>query len=195
MNFLAHFYIADITDEPLIGHFLGDFVKGRQIKMYACDVRSAILSHRRIDTFIDGHAVARGSRGRFSYNRRHFAGVIVDVCYDHFLARHWDRFGKEPLDVFVQKVYQQLKDDSNLLNAYQKSVLARMIDYDWLGSYYHLNHVGTALDRIAGRLTRGQAFFGSIAEIEENYQELDADFKAFFPDLISFSNDFRCFTH
>jgi acyl carrier protein phosphodiesterase len=191
MNFLVHFYIADITADMFIGQFLGDFVKGRHLEIYSFKVRSGILFHRKIDSFSDAHAVTGISRERFSSRRRRFAGVIVDVCYDHFLARHWHHFGKGTLDAFSQKVYHQLNDHSHLLSDHQKMVLARMIEYNWLGSYYHLEHVGTALDRIAGRLNQGRAFLGSIDEVKANYQELEADFKSFFPELISFCKNYK----
>ncbi len=117
--------------------------------------------------------------------------MIVDVCYDHFLARHWQGFADDTLDAFVRKVYRQLNQSRNLLNEHQEFILTRMIDYDWLGSYYYIDHVGTALDRIAGRLARGQAFIGSVAEIKGNYRSLEADFKSFFPDLIEFAKKYK----
>lgn len=191
MNFLTHLCIADMLDDSLVGQFLGDFVKGRQVERYSPKVRSAILFHRRIDSFSDAHAATRASRGRFSKGRRRFAGVIVDVCYDHFLARHWAAFRKDALADFVRRAYDRLRANRTLFNEHQVFIVDRMIAYDWLGSYYHLAHVGTALDRIASRLTRGDAFVGSIAEIKVHYHALEADFLWFFPELIEFSKDYK----
>ena len=187
MNFLAHFYVAELRNERYVGHFLGDFVKGSRLTGYSAPVRQGILMHRKTDSFADAHAVTRASRQRFSPRLRRFAGVMVDLCYDHFLARHWRELGCGKLKEFTKKVYGQLEKDSHLLTNDQKQVAARMIELDWLCRYADIHVVGKALDRIAGRLTRGDAFMGSISEITANYQALETDFKTFFPDLTNFS--------
>lgn len=187
MNFLIHLYVADQNRDSLIGHFLGDFVKGNKLQRFDRPIQAAIRCHRKIDTFSDSHDATRRSRRRISKLRRRFAGVIVDVCYDHFLARQWQCFEQVSLKSFTRKVYRELQHHRQLLSAHEQLVLDRMIDYDWLGSYYHLENVGIALDRISTRLTRGEAFLGSISDVEANYEGLERDFNAFFPDLIEFS--------
>lgn len=187
MNFLIHLYVADQNKDSLIGHFLGDFVKGSNLQRFNQQIQAAIRCHRKIDTFSDHHDATRRSRRRISKIRRRFAGVIVDVCYDHFLARNWNRYKQCSLQSFTRKVYKELQQHRPLLNTHEQLVLDRMIDYDWLGSYYHLENVGIALDRISTRLSRGDAFLGSICDVESNYKGLERDFNAFFPDLIYFS--------
>lgn len=187
MNYLAHLYLADLNSDSLTGHFLGDFVKGRQLGRYSQELQAAILFHRKIDSFTDAHPVIQTSRNRFKPPWRRFAGVIVDVCGDHFLARHWNTYHHAPLPDFARRVYAQLDRDRALLTEQSAFVLSRMITHDWLGSYFHLKNVGLALDRIAGRLSRGSAFMGSLNQIEAQYIDLRMDFQAFFPELIDFS--------
>jgi acyl carrier protein phosphodiesterase len=191
MNYLAHLYLADCREDSLIGHFLGDFIKGRLQDRYDETLRRAIVFHRRIDTFSDSHPVVSACRRRFQPPWRRFAGVIVDVCYDHFLACHWERYNREPLSIFTQRIYAQLRQGKDLLNGASEHVLERMITHDWLGSYLHLDNVGLALDRIAGRLTRGALFLGSLAEIKTNYRELQNDFHSFFPQLLNYAHQYR----
>jgi len=62
-----------------------------------------------------------------------------------------------------------------------------MISENWLGSYIHLERVGDALDRIAGRLSRGGQFMRAVTEIEANYEALEIDFLAFSPTLLLFA--------
>lgn len=190
MNYLAHLYLADLNGDSLTGHFLGDFVKGRQLGRYSRKLQAAILFHRKIDSFTDAHPVIQTSRNRFKPPWRRFAGVIVDVCGDHFLARHWRTYHHAPLSDFTRRVYAQLDRDRALLTEQSAFVLSRMITYDWLGSYIHLKNVGLALDRIAGRLSRGSDFMGSLAEIEARYRDLNEDFQRFFPELIDFSRSY-----
>lgn len=191
MNFLIHLYLADLNDDSLVGHFLGDFVKGRQLQHYDTVLRAAILFHRKIDSFSDAHPVIKECRSRFRPPWRRFAGVIVDVCYDHFMTHHWHAYSDETLINFTRRIYAQLNRDRTPLTGQSGFVLTHMITHDWLGSYYHLENVGLALDRIAGRLTHGTQFLGSLTEIKTHYEDMKQDFQRFFPDLIDFSRRYK----
>ena len=186
MNFLAHLCLSGTDDDALIGGLLGDFVKGTPEGRYRPAVADAIRFHRAVDSYSDAHAVTRTSRERISPARRRFAGVIVDMGYDHFLCRHWRRFNSEDLEAFVHRVYGVLAANRSLLPERLTRILPRMIAEDWLGSYIHLDRVGDALDRITCRLSRGSCFLHAVTEIEQNYAALEADFLAFFPDLVAF---------
>ena len=93
MNWLAHLRLA--PDEPLVrlGNLAGDFVRGVDLQTLDPRVRRGIDQHRAIDRFVDGHEVHRRSRARFGEAWRRFAGVALDVFYDHFLARDWAQYG------------------------------------------------------------------------------------------------------
>ncbi len=191
MNYLAHLYLADAANDSLIGHLLGDFVKGAAINGYDHVIQDAIRFHRKIDSFSDAHEFTRASRNRIGPQWRRFAGIMVDVCYDHFLALGWHRFSDEPLPVFVRRVYADLQAHRACMPDAAERVLMRMVSYDWLGSYQDINKVGVALDRIAGRLTQGERFLGAISDIQANYQGLQEDFFSFFPELIDFALAFK----
>jgi acyl carrier protein phosphodiesterase len=191
LNYLIHLFFADLGEEALLGSLLGDFVKGNPAGRFPAAVTDAIILHRKIDSFSDGHVVTRRSRERISPVRRRFAGVIVDVCYDHFLSRHWRQFSPLDLQPFVDRVYSALSNHRAMLPERLDRVLPRMIAENWLGSYSRLKDVGLTLDRIADRLSRGGVFKGAVAEIEANYGELDADFLSFFPDLVAFSTNWK----
>jgi acyl carrier protein phosphodiesterase len=191
MNYLAHLYLADAANDSLVGQLLGDFVKGGTIRDFRADIQAAIYFHRKIDSFADSHPFTRISRNRVAPQRRRFAGIVVDVCYDHFLARNWHHFADEALPVFIQRVYADLQTNRDLLTADAERVLTRMVLHDWLGSYGDIYKVGVALDRIAGRITRGERFMGAIADIQDNYQALQEDFFNFFPELVAFARTFK----
>ena len=186
MNFLAHLLLDSGSDDALLGSLMGDFVKGDTAGRFTAPVSDAILLHRKIDSFADAHMITRKSRNRISPLRRRFAGIIVDVCYDHFLSRHWRHFGTTDLKPFVDRVYAVLIKNRSLLPERLRRILPFMISQNLLGSYIHLEKVGDALDRIAGRLSRGGQFMRAITEIEANYDALEIDFLAFFPDLTLF---------
>jgi acyl carrier protein phosphodiesterase len=186
VNYLSHLLFSDYSEDALLGSLLGDFVKGSTEGRFSAAVADAILLHRKIDSFADAHMVTRQSRNRISPLRRRFAGIIVDVCYDHFLSRHWRRYGAIDLESFVDRVYAVLSKNRSRLPERFSRILPRMISENWLGSYIHLERVGDALDRIAGRLSRGGQFMRAVTEIEANYEALEIDFLAFFPDLAAF---------
>ncbi len=190
MNFLAHLFLADRNNDSLSGQLLGDIVKGRAIEGFEPDIRHGIAFHRKIDAYSDAHAVTRASRRRISPRRRRFAGVIIDVCYDHFLARHWHRYTEEPLAGFCQRVYGRLSSERGRSTEVIRPLLKRMVAYDWLGGYRRIDNIAIVLDRVAGRLTRGDRFLGAVTEIQDNYDDLEGDFLFFFPDLMDYSSEY-----
>jgi acyl carrier protein phosphodiesterase len=191
LNYLSHLLFAGTSEDALLGSLLGDFVKGSTKGRFSAAVSDAILLHRKIDSFADAHMVTRRSRSRISPLRRRFAGIIVDVCYDHFLSRHWRDFSMIDLQSFVERVYVVLRNNRDLLPERLSRILPCMISENWLGSYIHLERVGVALDRIAGRLSRGGLFISAVTEIEANYEALEIDFLGFFPDLAAFCTEWK----
>lgn len=184
MNYLAHLFLAERDDEGLVGSLLGDFVKGRPDPGLAAGVRRGIRLHRAIDTYTDAHPVHRRSRNRIGRQRRRFAGIIVDVCYDHFLSRHWDEYAEESLQSFARQVYETLRAHEPMLPGRLQTVVPRMIAQDWLCSYGELENVGRALDGISRRLRRENPLIGAVQEVRDNYESLGEDFRCFFPELL-----------
>lgn len=92
MNYLAHLYLADDSPGSLIGSLLGDFVKGNLDNAYDEEITRGILIHRRIDSFSDSHEKVLESKRLISPKRRTFSSIIIDVSFDHFLARDWSEY-------------------------------------------------------------------------------------------------------
>ena len=191
MNYLAHLFLAERTADGLLGSLLGDFVKGRPDPQFPTAVRRGIALHRRIDSYTDAHPLHRESRNRIAGARRRYAGIIVDVCYDHFLCRHWSEYTSESLDALVDRVYGILDAHRDRLPGRLRSIAPRMIADDWLRSYRDLDNVGRALDGISRRIPRANPLAGAVAELEANYAGLAEDFHRFFPDLESFARETR----
>jgi acyl carrier protein phosphodiesterase len=118
--------------------------------------------------------------------QRRFAGIIVDICYDHFLYRHWTEFSDLILDRFISRVYDILMIHRAMLPLRLKTMIPIMIREDWLGSYRELSGVEKTLSRLSARLTNGDRLPGAIEEIKIHYRKLETNFLTFFPDLIHF---------
>lgn len=189
MNFLAHALLSHATPQLLTGGMLGDFVKGAVQDQYAPEVRAGILLHRAIDRYTDAHALVHASRARISPARRRFAGVLVDVFYDHFLAGHWSCYSEQPLEEFTRQVYATLLPQAAGFPERLQRILPRMAADDWLASYAEIESVDAALHGIARRFARFTRFARApvladgVQELLRNYAELEQDFLAFFPEL------------
>jgi acyl carrier protein phosphodiesterase len=183
MNFLAHIYLAQTSPELIVGSILGDFVKGTIGNEYPEGVKKGIKLHRKIDFYADSHMKTLACRNLISSKRRRFAGIIVDLCYDHFLSKHWMRYAKVDLASFIAHAYDILRRYEPVFPDRLRVLMPRMIRENWLGAYKELSGVERALNRMAGRIRRVEKLTGSIEEIKLNYQEMETNFLAFFPDL------------
>jgi acyl carrier protein phosphodiesterase len=193
VNYLAHTLLSSHTPEAIVGGMLGDFVKGSVPARYGPEVRAAILTHRAIDRYTDAHELHRASRALVSPERRRFAGILVDVFYDHFLVRHWARFSAQPLPGFTQSVYAALQSRHDSLPERLQRILPHMAGDDWLGSYGDLDSVYAALHGIARRFSRfprAAVLLDGIEELENNYTALERQFLAFFPQVERFAREY-----
>ena len=107
MNFLAHLYLSKNNKNILIGNFIADAVKGKKYQNYSKEIQAGILLHREIDNYTDAHPVVRKSKQRLNKRYKHYDGVIIDILYDHFLAKNWHNYSDIPLDIYAENVYSQ----------------------------------------------------------------------------------------
>ena len=130
MNYLAHLYLSGGDTEVMIGNFIADHIRGNQFKRYSQGIQRGIRLHREIDTYTDAHPITRRSKRRLDKKYGLYAGVIIDLFYDHFLAKNWDEYSAIPLDVYEASVYALL--GSNLENLPEKTqhLLPLMVEYN-----------------------------------------------------------------
>ncbi|MFC6673631.1 ACP phosphodiesterase [Marinobacterium aestuariivivens] len=160
------------------------FRPGRDLDAWPQPVEAGIRLHRRIDAYTDRHPDVLAALGLMSPVRRRFAGIIVDVAFDHFLVRHWSRYEARALPNFVAGVYRRLGDEAALMPETARLRFERMREYDWLVSYGELEVVARALDAIASRLSRRTALYGAGEEVVARYDALETCFLRFYPQLL-----------
>jgi acyl carrier protein phosphodiesterase len=190
MNYLAHLYLADTSEEFLIGSFLGDFVKGSIGDRYSREISSGINFHRKVDMYADTHEKTIASRNLFGREKRRFAGIILDICYDHFLSKHWSEYSDTDLPEFIDHAYGLLQKYRDIFPERLKEVLPRLINQNWLGTYLTLEGVEITLNRIAKRISKKNSLEGSMSEIRSNYADLETNFLIFFPELVAYAKSF-----
>lgn len=145
MNFLAHIYLSGDDDLIKIGNFMADGIRGNDYRNFNPDIQKGILLHRAIDTFTDTHPIFRKSKHRLHEAYGHYSGVIMDVFYDHFLAKNWDRYSETPLETYVAAFYSSLKEHYDLLTEKTKGLMPYMIERNWLVSYASIDGIATIL--------------------------------------------------
>jgi acyl carrier protein phosphodiesterase len=196
MNYLAHLYLADGTPHSLLGNLLGDFVKGNDLVAFPEGVRRGIQMHRHVDSFTDSHLVFHRSVSRISPRWGWFAGIIIDVYYDHLLASRWERYSPTSLRTFADGVYRVLEEHRALLPTQARKPLARLIANDRLFSYARLEGITAALvsisQRIRERIPRRPVHLeDAVLDLQACHAELSVDFDAFFPELVAFADGWK----
>jgi acyl carrier protein phosphodiesterase len=191
VNYLAHLFLSPPGEDAMLGSLMGDFVKGPLTShaisaRYSEEMTRAIALHRKIDTYTDSHPVVRESWNRISKGRRRFAGVMVDVFYDHYLAKYWSEFHHKPLSEFTGDFYAVLARRHSEMPERLQGITNSMISLDWLGSYAQIKSIRGALNRISQRLRRENTLFDSADELQENYAEMELDFRRYIPDAVEF---------
>ena len=117
MNFLAHIYLSGDDDMITIGNFMADGIKGKKYLKYPEGIQKGILIHRWIDSYTDSHTITKQSTKRLHAKYGHYSGVIVDILYDHFLAKNWHQYHEQSLETYVDDFYELLKTHHHLLTS------------------------------------------------------------------------------
>ncbi|OLQ84971.1 ACP phosphodiesterase [Vibrio ponticus] len=196
MNFLAHLHIAHVSNSSLMGNLLGDFVKGDPDKQYSHIVSQGIRLHRFVDSYTDSHSVMREAKSYFSPETRRFAGIALDVMWDHYLATNWKLYHDRPLNDFCRFAEREVKLEqhqsatiSELPNRYLQ-MTTRMWQGQWLQSYQTLENIEFALQRMSLRSPRMAPLAECFAPLSAHYAELESLFVDFYPELLQVSRDF-----
>lgn len=183
MNFLAHIYLSGENDLIKIGNFMADGIRGKQFEHFPDDVQKGIILHRFIDTYTDSHDVFRKSTKRLHEKYHHYAGVIVDIVYDHFLAKNWTKYSDEKLEVFINRFYNSLYDNYSILTEKTQDLMPYMIERNWLLSYRTvegIHQILTQMDRRSKNISRMQY---ASEELKQYYTDFEEEFTIFFEDI------------
>lgn len=185
MNYLAHLHLGGAAPAQLLGSLYGDFVKGPLAGQWPAEIEAAIRLHRRIDAFTDSHPLQAEARARFPRERRRYAGILLDLFFDHCLALNWTDYADEPLAQFTGRVYQVLAAEP-VLPGRLALIAPRMAAQDWLGSYTEFEVLNDVVRGMQRRLSRPEGLDGSMLELQRLYEPLMGDFQRFYPELQAF---------
>jgi acyl carrier protein phosphodiesterase len=183
MNFLAHIYLSGENDLIKIGNFMADGIRGKQFEHFPEDIQRGILLHRFIDTYTDSHDIFRQSTKRLHEKYHHYAGVIVDILYDHFLAKNWSNYSDEKLESFINRFYRSLHENYEILTERTQDIMPYMIQRNWLLSYRTVEGIHQILTQMDRRSKNASKMQFASEELKEFYTEFEQEFTAFFEDI------------
>jgi acyl carrier protein phosphodiesterase len=186
MNYLAHIFLSGTDDEIILGNFIGDYVKGGEYNKYPLLIKKGILLHRRIDAFTDRHKVVHQSMRYFAPKFHKYAGIIIDVLYDHFLITNWDKFSPKPLDVFKKDIFELLKSNYAILPERVQFFVSSFIQKDWIEIYSSIDGLMSVFIRMSMRTTLPDHSEYAREVLRKYYVQLESEFLTYFPDIIRY---------
>ena len=190
MNYLAHIFLSGENSNVMIGNFMADSIKGSKHDSYPAEIQKGILLHRQIDTTTDAHPAFRQSTKRLHKNYGHYSGIIVDIFYDHFLAKNWSEYSDIPLADYIQSFYKLLRDNFEILPANIQKMVPIMMEGNWLLIYADLEGIDRVLAGMNRRTKNRSGMDKAGQELKEFYTLFEADFRLVMKDLLTLSDDF-----
>jgi acyl carrier protein phosphodiesterase len=184
MNHFAHLVLSQPTVESVVGNLLGDFARGVDADSLSAAVHAGLLNHRAVDRFTDSHPLVLDMKRCFSSRRRRFAGIALDIYFDHLLLTHWQRFEQRDPDELIAEFYQRMTAGQSLMpGSEMRRVTRRIVDYDWFGSYRDADAIAETLDRVAARIRFANDFDNAIEDLQRHHEPIRDGFLEFYPQL------------
>ncbi|MDI9538807.1 ACP phosphodiesterase [Xiashengella succiniciproducens] len=183
MNYLAHLYLSGPSDGVRLGNFIGDYVKGNRFSLYPPEIRKGILLHRQIDSFMDEHPLSHASAELFRARYTRFSRVIIDVVYDHYLAKNWDKYSDQSLHDFVNEVHKLFITNYFILPPQVRQFLPFLIRSRRMENYQHLSGIEKTLKIMANHTVLPDHSAWAVEQIVKNDRQLQEQFTGFFEDI------------
>jgi len=190
MNFLAHLYLGNIDKEIVLGNFIADGIRANNYHHFSNKIQFGIKMHREIDVFTDQHLIFRQSKRRLNPKYRLYKGIIIDLIYDHFLAKNWAKYSAIPLTNYSTAVYSLLQHHNKILPTRTQHILPYMTTQNWLCMYGTIPGITSILHDMNVRTKGKSKMDQAIEDLLENYTIFEQDFTLFFEELKKFSEHY-----
>jgi len=184
MNFLAHIYLSGDNDDVRLGNFIGDYIKGRAFHIYPEKIKEGILLHRFIDSFTDKNTHTLDAKNLFAPKYRKYAGIVIDIIYDHFLAANWLKYSYVDLKDFINEFHDLLVERNDMLPAEVQEFVPRLIRNNRIYSYKDIEGIRSVLSTMPKYTSLPDHADFAIDILKENYEFLRHNFSLFFSDII-----------
>ncbi len=180
MNFLAHAWLArGGSDDFLWGNLIADGVKGSDLSSWPAEVASGIRHHRRVDAFVDAHPVVVAVRRRSPNRQRRYAGIGLDLMWDHFISRELQRQARPSL--LIPRTYRVLL--ARPAPARLARLVPLLVEQDWLHRYADFAFTCRAIAGIGQRLTGPNRLAELVPWLAAEHSRLEEDFQRLWPEV------------
>lgn len=190
MNFLAHQFLSFQKPEIQIGNLYGEIVRAKDYMNYPDGIRKGILLHRSIDSFTDSNPIVKKSTRIFQPNYGKYAPVIVDVIYDYFLIKNWNKYSDLGFEDFVNGCYTLFKENMSGFPENLKFIIRHLLNYDWFRNYRSFDGIEETLRGISGRSKFKNNISEAVHELKIFENQLNENFNDFFPLLLEHCKNF-----
>ncbi len=189
MNYLAHIYLSFGDPKVTLGNFIADVVRGKDYLEYPEEVQHGLLLHREIDTYTDSHPIPRRSSKLLHSRYHHYSMVIVDIYYDHFLAKLWEEYSEVPLLEYTTDFYGLLRENLHWMPQPIQRMSHYMMQDNWLYNYSQFDGLQRVFQGMNRRTKLKSGMDTAVEDLEMYYSDFEADFRTFFEDLVIFSRE------
>lgn len=186
MNYLAHSFLSFQKTELIVGNFIADSLQGNKFEGLNEGIIKGIKLHRKIDSYTDSHPIHLASKHYFRKHFDKYSGVVVDIIYDHFLAKNFKLFSTITLQDYANQVYKLVQQYEQYLPEKAKRFYGYMIERNILYHYSSIIGIETVLTHLSRRIKNRYELQLAIPILKENYTEIENEFFVFFDDLIAF---------
>jgi acyl carrier protein phosphodiesterase len=183
MNYLAHAYLSFNNPGILAGNMISDFVKGKRKYDYPQKIQQGIAVHREIDRFTDTHPVTKEAKEIFRPAYRLYAGPLMDVVYDHFLALDETEFTDDSLKTFTINTYALLDQFTDQFPETFHRMYPYMKSQNWLYNYRYRQGIEKSLTGVVRRAKYLEESDTAYFLFNEYYDQLKNLYQLFFPEL------------
>jgi len=186
MNFLAHLFLSCDNEELLIGNFIADFIKIKEVADYSPEIQKGIDLHRQIDTYTDQHPMVKQGVHRLRPHHRKYAPVVLDILYDYILVNNWSRYSGQSINGFAKDMYEILEKRMDELPAKLRKRLPGMIEANWLEAYGTKDGLIFTFQKMDERTSFPSNFVDAFDHMQADYKDFENEFNLFFPELIQY---------
>jgi acyl carrier protein phosphodiesterase len=183
MNYLAHLFLAQTTEDSHFGNLLGDFRRGVEVSQFSAAVQRGLANHYGVDKFTDAHDSVKKAQALFLPSRRRFAPVALDIYFDHLLIKHWSQFSSETFEAFTQRSFALLEGKLPQMPRTMQHSIGHMITHNWFEDYATEKGIEKAITVVSKRIRFKNNFYQAVDDIDANREDIETLFLNFFPEL------------
>ncbi|WP_447555900.1 acyl carrier protein phosphodiesterase [Vreelandella sp. EE22] len=174
MNFLAHAWLArQGSNAFLLGNVIADGVKGQDLTPWPTAVAQGIRHHRRVDAWVDAHEIIKRAKERAPQGQRRYAGIALDILWDHFLAR--ELLHTAEFEALVERLYALLSREPAPNRLAQ--MMPALVKHDWLRNYADFDFTCRAIEGVGQRLSGPNRLKALIPWLGRDYGWLEEHFQ------------------